>query len=115
MAETPHPRHSGLVRVTHWLITFAFLALLVTGLEIVVSHLLGRDRQRQHCSSFQNPHPILQKHGPHRLRLRPSGPERLEPLSPFPICVGVSARRFAIWCRKSLERALPPEFASFSL
>ncbi len=38
MAETPHPRHSGLVRVTHWLITFAFLALLVSGLEIVVSH-----------------------------------------------------------------------------
>jgi thiosulfate reductase cytochrome b subunit len=38
MAETPHYRHSGLVRVTHWLITFAFLALLVSGLEIVVSH-----------------------------------------------------------------------------
>lgn len=38
MAETPHRRHSGLVRVTHWLITFAFLALLVSGLEIVVSH-----------------------------------------------------------------------------
>src|SRR6185437_6869032 len=38
MAETPHLRHSGLVRVTHWLITFAFLALLVSGLEIVVSH-----------------------------------------------------------------------------
>src|SRR5215470_3398400 len=38
MAETPHPRHSGLVRVTHWLITLAFLALLISGLEIVVSH-----------------------------------------------------------------------------
>jgi thiosulfate reductase cytochrome b subunit len=38
MAETPAPRHSLLVRVTHWLIAFAFLALLVTGLEIVVSH-----------------------------------------------------------------------------
>src|SRR5438874_3283361 len=38
MAETPQPRHSGLVRVTHWLITFAFFALLVSGLEIVVSH-----------------------------------------------------------------------------
>ncbi|HKW62842.1 MAG TPA: cytochrome b/b6 domain-containing protein [Candidatus Acidoferrum sp.] len=38
MAETPRPRHSLLVRVTHWLITLAFLALLVTGLEIVVSH-----------------------------------------------------------------------------
>ena len=32
------PRHSLLVRVTHWLTTIAFLALLITGLEIVVSH-----------------------------------------------------------------------------
>jgi thiosulfate reductase cytochrome b subunit len=38
MAETPHVRHSLMVRVTHWLITLAFLALLVSGLEIVVSH-----------------------------------------------------------------------------
>ena len=32
------PRHSIAVRVTHWLTTVAFLALLVTGLEIVISH-----------------------------------------------------------------------------
>ena len=38
MAETPGLRHAFLVRVTHWLITFAFLALLVSGLEIVLSH-----------------------------------------------------------------------------
>jgi thiosulfate reductase cytochrome b subunit len=38
MPETQRPRHSFLVRVTHWFITFAFLALLVSGLEIVVSH-----------------------------------------------------------------------------
>ena len=38
MAETPQQRHSLLVRVTHWLTALAFLALLVTGLEIVVSH-----------------------------------------------------------------------------
>jgi thiosulfate reductase cytochrome b subunit len=31
-------RHSFLVRVTHWLTTLAFLALLVSGLELVVSH-----------------------------------------------------------------------------
>jgi len=31
-------RHSFLVRFTHWLITLSFLALLVSGLEIVVSH-----------------------------------------------------------------------------
>ncbi len=38
MAETPSARHSFLVRVTHWLTTFAFLALLVTGVEILISH-----------------------------------------------------------------------------
>jgi len=32
------PRHSALVRITHWITTLCFLALLVTGLEIVVSH-----------------------------------------------------------------------------
>ena len=31
-------RHSGVVRATHWIITLAFLALLVTGVEIVISH-----------------------------------------------------------------------------
>src|SRR4051812_19309894 len=31
-------RHAALVRVTHWLTTLCFLALLVSGLEIVVSH-----------------------------------------------------------------------------
>ena len=37
MAEASE-RHSLLVRVTHWLTTLAFLALLVSGLELVVSH-----------------------------------------------------------------------------
>ena len=31
-------RHAALVRVTHWLITLSFLALLVTGVEILISH-----------------------------------------------------------------------------
>jgi thiosulfate reductase cytochrome b subunit len=31
-------RHSALVRVTHWITTLCFLALLVTGAEIVISH-----------------------------------------------------------------------------
>jgi len=31
-------RHSALVRVTHWITTVAFLALLVSGGEIVLSH-----------------------------------------------------------------------------
>ncbi len=32
------PRHSALVRVTHWITTLSFLALLVTGIEILISH-----------------------------------------------------------------------------
>jgi thiosulfate reductase cytochrome b subunit len=31
-------RHSVLVRITHWLTVVSFLALLITGLEIVISH-----------------------------------------------------------------------------
>jgi thiosulfate reductase cytochrome b subunit len=37
-AATEVKRHSALVRATHWLTTVAFLALLVTGGEIVLSH-----------------------------------------------------------------------------
>src|SRR5260221_11373979 len=32
------PRHSLLVRITHWISTLCFIALLVTGAEIVLSH-----------------------------------------------------------------------------
>ena len=32
------PRHSALVRVTHWIVAICFFALLVSGLEIVISH-----------------------------------------------------------------------------
>jgi cytochrome b subunit of formate dehydrogenase len=31
-------RHSAVVRITHWLTVIAFLALLVSGAEIVISH-----------------------------------------------------------------------------
>jgi thiosulfate reductase cytochrome b subunit len=35
---TATSRHSVLVRVTHWITTLCFLALLVSGVEIVISH-----------------------------------------------------------------------------
>jgi hypothetical protein len=35
---TATPRHSTLVRVTHWITTLCFFALLVSGFEIVISH-----------------------------------------------------------------------------
>jgi thiosulfate reductase cytochrome b subunit len=37
-ATTIASRHSALVRVTHWIMTLCFFALLVTGAEIVISH-----------------------------------------------------------------------------
>lgn len=38
VAVTAPKRHSALVRATHWLTTLAFLALLLSGAEIVLSH-----------------------------------------------------------------------------
>ncbi len=39
VADTPAtPRHTTLVRVTHWIITLCFFALLVSGIQIVISH-----------------------------------------------------------------------------
>jgi thiosulfate reductase cytochrome b subunit len=32
------PRHAALVRATHWITVISFLALLVTGVEILISH-----------------------------------------------------------------------------
>lgn len=32
------PRHAAFVRVTHWITTICFFALLVSGIEIVISH-----------------------------------------------------------------------------
>jgi thiosulfate reductase cytochrome b subunit len=37
-ARTVASRHSALVRVTHWITTLCFLALLLSGVEIVISH-----------------------------------------------------------------------------
>lgn len=38
LPEAVASRHSALVRVTHWITTLCFLALLVSGAEIVISH-----------------------------------------------------------------------------
>jgi thiosulfate reductase cytochrome b subunit len=37
-ATTVASRHSALVRVTHWVTTLCFIALLVSGIEVVISH-----------------------------------------------------------------------------
>ena len=36
--STTAPRHSAVVRLTHWVATLCFFALLVSGIEIVISH-----------------------------------------------------------------------------
>ena len=38
MTKVQSPRHSTVVRVTHWLTTLSFLALLISGVEILISH-----------------------------------------------------------------------------
>jgi thiosulfate reductase cytochrome b subunit len=38
MVSTPASRHSALVRATHWITALCFLALLFTGIEILISH-----------------------------------------------------------------------------
>src|SRR5690349_20340053 len=37
-AASNTPRHTLLVRVTHWITALCFFALLVTGVEILISH-----------------------------------------------------------------------------
>lgn len=37
-ATTNTPRHTAIVRVTHWITTLCFFALLVSGIEILISH-----------------------------------------------------------------------------
>src|SRR5450631_3593338 len=37
-ATTVRTRHSALVRITHWITALSFLALLVSGVEILISH-----------------------------------------------------------------------------
>jgi thiosulfate reductase cytochrome b subunit len=38
LSATQPSRHSALVRATHWIIALSFLALLLSGIEIVISH-----------------------------------------------------------------------------
>lgn len=38
MADANTPRHSYVVRLTHWLTVLCFFALLISGIEILISH-----------------------------------------------------------------------------
>ena len=68
-AATVPPRHSVLVRVTHWITTLCFFALLLTGAEIVISH------PRFYWGETGNvlTTPLFQLHIPSSRRLVPTG------------------------------------------
>ena len=38
MANSAAPRHTATVRVTHWIATLCFFALLLSGIEVLISH-----------------------------------------------------------------------------
>jgi len=63
------PRHSVLVRVTHWIITLCFFALLLTGVEILIPH------PRFYWGETGNvlTTPLFQLHIPSSRRLVPTG------------------------------------------
>ncbi len=60
VATTPGVRHSLLVRVTHWVTAICFIALLVSGAELVISHprfYWGEDGNSLTPALFQIPIP----------------------------------------------------------
>jgi thiosulfate reductase cytochrome b subunit len=67
--ESPRPRHAAFVRVTHWLITVSFLALLVTGAEILISH----PRFYWGETGNVNIHPLFTLHIPSSRGMVPTG------------------------------------------
>jgi len=68
-AASEKKRHAGLVRVTHWLTTLAFLALLLSGGEIVISH----PRFYWGETGNVNMHPWLNLHVPSSRDTVPTG------------------------------------------
>ncbi len=58
--------------------------------------LLGRNRQCQYSGFVYPANPVLPRHGPDRLRLRPSGSKWLEPLPPFRSCMDSRVYRLTL-------------------
>ena len=108
-------RHSALVRVTHWITTLCFLALLVTGVEIVISHprfYWGETGNDLTPAVVQTADPCLEVIGADRLRVRAAGPERLEPVSPLSSCLGGGIDRLAVRNLRFVYRAFSEELGS---
>ena len=65
IANTAGVRHSLVVRYTHWITTLCFLALLISGVEIVISHprfYWGEDGNALMPALFQIPIPASRSH-----------------------------------------------------
>lgn len=69
VGEVRRPRHSATVRVTHWLIVLSFLALLLSGLEILISH----PRFYWGETGNVNTTPLFSLHIPSSRRMVPTG------------------------------------------
>jgi len=55
--EPDSPRHSALVRITHWILTLSFFGLVVSGFAIILAHphsYWGRNRQHWDSLSFRS-------------------------------------------------------------
>jgi thiosulfate reductase cytochrome b subunit len=63
--STPIPRHAGLVRATHWIVALCFFALLLSGIEILISHprfYWGETGNSNMPAFFQIPIPASRGH-----------------------------------------------------
>ena len=114
-STTAAPRHSALVRVTHWITALSPSCPARQrrrDCDLSPALLLGRNRQCTDHALFQNPHPLLARHGSHRLRLRPARPERLEPLSPLSSRLDRRPHRPGLLNLRPVHRPLPQKPAS---
>src|SRR5712664_1810579 len=91
-------RHSALVRITHWITTLCFIALLISGVEIVISHprFYWGETGNDLTPPLFTADTCLEGIGADRLRVRAAGPERLEPVSPLSICLGGGIDRLTV-------------------
>ncbi len=97
-AEAVPARHSALVRVTHWITTICVLALLVSGIEILISHprFIGGEAGNVHTPPlFKLPIPASRSTVP--MAIATYCPIKMdEPLSAFSSGLGCGVYRVSL-------------------
>ena len=114
-ATTVTSRHSALVRVTHWITALCFIALLVSGMEIVISHprfYWGETGNVLTTPLFQIPNPFFEALSADRLRVRSAGPEWLEPVPPLSSRLACGIDRLTVRNLRFRHRAFPQTLAA---